>query len=154
MTLKKLKRGITEIYYGNSDLVYYPAIGLIIRATGHEFKCLVIQFIPNCVTEILKQLKDVDTYFFNARKSDDITMIITHAIDRMISRDYDIILLDGLLDCLDLIDNETLLELIKKRPFDVELVLTGKTDELPKSIYNSVELITMVTKNDNFPNNS
>ncbi|MEM3372825.1 MAG: cob(I)yrinic acid a,c-diamide adenosyltransferase [Candidatus Anstonellales archaeon] len=144
MTTKKLKRGITEIYYGDNDLVYYPAIGLITRALGHDFNILIIQFKENYVTNILKSIFNNEKYLFDVTKKDNLEFVYNFALEKLSSRTYDIVLLDSILDFFEELGEIKLVDLIKKRPFDVELVLTGKINELPKSIYNSAELITMV----------
>lgn len=141
----KLKRGIVEVYRGKSPYVQYSALGLVARASGHGMKCCIIQFRRNEITSALESLDFVENKLFSVQSREEAESALAHAEKALSGECYDIVVLDSVLDLGEEVLQAKVLEnLIRKRPFSVELVLTG--DSLPKAIYTLVDLITTVEK--------
>lgn len=143
--MKKLKRGIVEVYHGIPNNISSSPIGLLTRAAGHDMGCLFVQFLGNDITSLVQKLDYFQKKLFDVRKGDDIGTALEFLESSLVSRRFDIVVAD---EILTLLGNELtvgqLRQIISSKPFDVELVLTGK--DLPKDIYNLSELVTKVEK--------
>ena len=156
MNHSKNKRGYTQVYTGNGKGKTTAAIGLAIRAAGAGLKVFIAQFIKmGDYSEIkaLKRFSDLITVeqfglgrFTNSQPSQEDIAAARAGIERvknvMISDEYNIIILEeaNVAAMLGLFPVEELLKLIIDKPFDKELVITGR-GAAPRVIENA-DLVT------------
>jgi len=144
MRKKRLSQGLIQVYTGNGKGKTTAALGLALRAVGHGFRVLIIQFLKGRIAygelkaakKLSPQLTIVPMgreHFVNKKDP--------HPIDirwaekgwdlakRCIgSRKYDLVILDEVNVAVEygLIPLEELLALMKNKPKTVELILTGR----------------------------
>jgi cob(I)alamin adenosyltransferase len=142
---QKKFRGLIQVYTGNGKGKTTAALGLALRAAGHRFKVLVVQFLKGGIAYgELKSAKKLSPYLkiipmgrecFVDKKN-------PHPIDRrcarrgwelakksVLNRKYRMVILDEVNVAVDygLVSVEEVLELMKQKPPDVELILTGRS---------------------------
>jgi len=132
------------------------AIGQGIRATGHGFKVYMIQFMKgNYKYGEIEAIKHIPNFDLKQFGSPDLIAepgefdleegkkALNHAKDIIMSNEYDIVILDevGVAISMNVIHVEPVLELIKNKPENVELILTGGPKMHPK-IKELADLIT------------
>jgi cob(I)alamin adenosyltransferase len=156
-----LDTGLVEVYTGEGKGKTSAAFGLALRAVGRGLRVSMIQFIkggfeygelyvvdglPNFtlnafgrgkfITESPPSVEDVDIAedAFNAAKK------------AVLGGEYDVVILDEINVAikLDLIDEKEVLELIKNKPKNVEIVLTGRYAS--KRIIQAADLVTEFKK--------
>jgi cob(I)alamin adenosyltransferase len=155
---KKLEKGLIQVYTGNAKGKSTAAFGLTVRAAGHGFKVIIIQFMKtgNYYGEItgLKRLSpEVEVYSYgregfihrNGVKPEDIVLAhdaLNHAERMMLEPETDILILDEINNALffGLLTVKEVLEFIEKKPENVELVLTGRN--APTEIIERAHLVT------------
>ncbi len=140
---QKLERGMIHIYTGNGKGKTTASIGLAFRATGQGFKVYMIQFmkggidygellhVENCPNFEIKQFGRPG--FVNKENPEKIDIDFARQAleyaDKIIkSGEYDVVILDEINVALEwkLIDIDDVISLIKEKPGEVELVLTGR----------------------------
>ncbi len=138
----KRNRGYTQVYTGNGKGKTTAAIGLSIRAAGAGLKVFIAQFIKMGEYSEIKALKrftDLITVeqfglgrFTNRKPSWEDIEAAQKGLEKvkslMHSGEYKIIILEeaNVAVKLGLIAVEDLLELIIEKPYDTELVITGR----------------------------
>ncbi len=156
-----LETGLIEVYTGEGKGKTSAAFGLALRAVGRGLRVCMVQFIkggfdygelyvidglPNFtlkafgrgkfITESPPSVEDVDIAedAFNAAKQ------------AVLGGEYDVVILDEINVAvkLDLVDEKDVLDLIKKKPKQVELVLTGRY--ATKKIIETADLVTEFKK--------
>jgi cob(I)alamin adenosyltransferase len=153
----RLEKGLVQVYTGNGKGKTSAAFGLALRATGRGLKVCIIQFIKGgfdygelYVADKLPGLR-LMTFgrgkFVSEKKPDkeDIHLAeeaLETAENAVRSREYDVIVLDEINVALDLklIKTERVLQIIKDKPVQTELVLTGR--RAPKEIVEAADLVT------------
>ncbi len=153
----KLEKGLVQVYTGNGKGKTSAAFGLALRATGRGLKVCIIQFIKGgfdygelYVADKLPGLK-LKAFgrgkFVSEKKPDkeDVDLAeeaLKTAEEAVKSREYDVIVLDEVNVALNLklIRTERVLQLIKDKPAQTELVLTGR--KAPKEIIEAADLVT------------
>jgi|SRR3989338_3097884 len=160
---KKFKKGIVQIYTGDGKGKTTAAIGLALRAVGQGFKVYMIQFLKspklssgefkmkNAFGSNLK-LERLNTSWWSlksfkndehvARMKEFLKEEIIKLKDIISSGKYNLIILDEINICLfyGLIDLKELTELIKNKPVDLEIVLTGRY--APEELKEIADLVT------------
>ena len=140
----KLDQGCVQVYTGNCKGKTTAALGLAFRAVGRGLKVVMIQF--------MKGGGPYGEHLAAARLAPDLTIIPTGregwvnkdnpdkedidlavkalalAKDKLLSGTYDMVILDEVNGavCFGLLPVEAVLELLRIRPQQVELVLTGR----------------------------
>jgi len=120
-------RGYVQVYTGNGKGKTTAAFGLALRAAGAGLKVYIGQFLKkgeyselNSINRF-KDLIKVEQFGGKRYRFKKIKEII-------FSREYDVVILDEINVALyyRLLSEEDLINLIKNKPSDVELVLTGR----------------------------
>lgn len=154
-----MELGLTEVYTGDGKGKTTAALGLALRAIGHGYKVLVVQFLKGKKDygEILasKKIKNLEIYQFgreeevNLMKPEKIDIELARkgfdfAMEKIFSGEYDVVILDeiNLAITFSLIPLHEVLNLIAKKPKSVELVLTGRF--CPKKIIDVADLVSEV----------
>ena len=156
MATKKKKKGYTQVYTGNGKGKTTAAIGLAIRAAGAGLKVYIAQFIKmGDYSEIkaLKRYSDLITVeqfglgrFTNGKPAPEDIEAAHKGLERvksvMLSSDYKIIILEeaNVAANLGLFPVQNLLKIIINKPYDKELVITGRGAS-PRIIENA-DLVT------------
>jgi len=139
-----LDQGLIQIYTGDGKGKTTAALGLALRAAGHDMQVYIVQFMKGwphygelvalrCQPNItLKQFGRPD--FVDRDNSDprDVRMAreaLQHSLDVIASGEYDVVVLDEINVALDfrLVSLEQVLGLLDAKPRHVELVLTGRS---------------------------
>ncbi len=149
--------GTVQIYTGDGRGKTTAALGQAIRAAGHGFKVIVIQFMKGKINYgELKAAKRIPGFTIeqyglpsfvdrdNPSKED--IELAKKGFERakkvVMSSEYDMIILDEINVALDygLVSLDEVIELIKKRPKHIELILTGRY--APKKLIKIADLVT------------
>lgn len=137
------KKGLVLVYTGDGKGKTTAAMGLMLRALGHEQRVLLVQFMkgqPSGELEAIKRfLPQVDIIqsgrdvFVDSSDPDEIDITLaqeafSQVADVARKDDYDLIILDELNVAVDygLIQEEDVLALIKSRYQALSLVITGR----------------------------
>ncbi|MDJ0831670.1 MAG: cob(I)yrinic acid a,c-diamide adenosyltransferase [Desulfobacterales bacterium] len=137
-----MKRGFVQVYTGNGKGKTTAAIGLAIRAAGAGLKVFIGQFIKmGDYSEIkaLKRYTDLITVeqfglgrFADGKPSPEDIAAAQQGLKRvraiMASKEYKIIILEeaNIAVMLGLIAVQDLISLIVNKPYEMELVITGR----------------------------
>jgi len=156
--MKKLKKGFVQIYTGNGKGKSTAAIGQAVRAAGFGLKTYIVQFMKEFPYNELISLKHLsewitieqfggDEFVYKkelpgeeelakARKG------LQSAKEKMLNGKYDLIILDEAIVAIyfKLIETRELVEFIKAKPNDVELILTGRY--CPAELIDLADLVT------------
>ena len=154
-------RGLTIIHTGDGKGKSTAAFGLALRAYGAGLNVLILQFIKG--RQISGELKALELIskipaenkieirqcglgFIDKNKIDEHKMAAESALEiaraEILSEKWDLIILDEIIYCVKfkLIDVEKVLELMKIRPAQLHLVLTGR--DAPQSLIDAADLVT------------
>lgn len=158
-TQKTLEVGLVQVYTGNGKGKTTAALGQALRASGHNLKSVIIQFlkggsysgefkaIENCFPLI--KIYQVGRPFFIDKKKipqkdielnrEGLTLAEGIATGK---NDITILILDEINVALNLgiIKTEEVINLIKNKRPDIELILTGRN--APKEIIDIADLVT------------
>ncbi|MBI3585062.1 MAG: cob(I)yrinic acid a,c-diamide adenosyltransferase [Nitrospinae bacterium] len=160
---KKFKKGIVQVYTGDGKGKTTAAIGLALRAAGQGFKVYMIQFLksPKLSSGEFKmkdafgnnlKLERLNTpwwslkSFKNDKHVEKMKEFLKEEMiklkDIISSGKYNLIILDEINICLfyGLIDLNDVIELIKNKPADLEIVLTGRY--APEELKKIADLVT------------
>jgi cob(I)alamin adenosyltransferase len=152
----KLEKGLVQVYTGNGKGKTSASFGLALRAVGRGLKVYVIQFIkggfdygelyvvdklPGLTLEAFGRGK-----FVSEKKPDmvdiDLARQALAKAQEIMKGEVDVLILDEINVAvnLKLIDVEEVLELMRKKPEHMELVLTGR--KAPVEIVQAADLVT------------
>ncbi len=141
-----MKRGLVIVLTGNGKGKTSSALGMALRASGHGMKTSIIQFIKKG-TDIgeAEGIKKLSPYVelisggrgFVGHNSDETRQkphieaaenTLKVAIEKITSGIYDIVVLDEINNAVDkkLIRIEDLIKLIKEKPPELHLIITGR----------------------------
>ncbi len=144
MKNKKFSQGLIQVYTGNGKGKTTAALGLGLRAAGHHLKVLMIQFLKGGISYgELKSSRKLHPFlkivpmgrecFVNKKNPDSIDRRWAErgwklARESVMSRDYQVIILDEINVAVKygLVRVNELLALMKDKPDNVELILTGR----------------------------
>jgi cob(I)alamin adenosyltransferase len=156
--MKKLEQGFVQIYTGNGKGKSTAAIGQAVRAAGFGARTYIVQFMKEFPYNELISLKHLSEWITIEQFGGDefvykkelpgeeelakARMGLHSAKEKMLSSDYDIIILDEAIVAIyfKLIVTEDLIEFIKTKPTNVELILTGRY--CPKELIELADLVT------------
>ena len=160
--MQKKTKGLVIVYTGNGKGKTTAALGMTLRAAGHGKKILIVQFIKNfqnygelkfakkydCGIEIkgmgkgYVQIKGDKFPFEEHVKA--AQQALQFAKDKILSKEYDIIVLDEINIALDkkLLSLDEVIEVIQQKPPDLHLILTGRN--APKKLIQLADLVSEV----------
>ena len=155
------EKGLVIVYTGNGKGKTTAALGMALRAVGYEHKVCMLQFIkgswhygeidsskklePNF--ELIPVGKGFVGILDDNSPREEHEKYAAEAVkicrEKIFSGKYDVVILDEVNYAinLDLIDVQDIIKIIKEKPFELDLVLTGRNvkDEI-------VELADLVTE--------
>jgi cob(I)alamin adenosyltransferase len=153
-----LKQGFTQVYTGNGKGKTTAAIGQAVRAAGAGLKSYIIQFMKEYPYSEINTLKKLNEWITIEQKGNDDFVYkkelpseeekvkareaLGKAENLMLGRTYNLIILDEILVTIyfKLLTTEEIISVIKKKPEDVELILTGRY--CPDEIIKLADLVT------------
>ncbi|MFH1540924.1 MAG: cob(I)yrinic acid a,c-diamide adenosyltransferase [Elusimicrobiota bacterium] len=149
-----------QIYTGNGKGKTTAAMGLVLRALGHEMKICIVQFFKNQnfygEQKILKKFKNLKFYSFikkhphlypaseikikDIKKECEKAVVLIEKI--MKEKKYDLLILDELNIVIrdKFIELSKIVKLLKEAPKEMEIVMTGR--DANKKILKLADLIT------------
>ncbi|MFC2068236.1 cob(I)yrinic acid a,c-diamide adenosyltransferase [Chloroflexota bacterium] len=159
--LKPFGRGLVQVFTGDGKGKTTAALGTVLRALGHGLRVYVAVFMkgnyPYGEWETLSRLPKVKVTRFGFRKFTDPAHIKPQEIEQakqalassreaMLSGDYDLVILDEINIAVgwNLVELDEVIQLIKSRPQNVELILTGRYAH--KEIIKLADLVTECLK--------
>ncbi|MEW6141790.1 MAG: cob(I)yrinic acid a,c-diamide adenosyltransferase [Chloroflexota bacterium] len=150
-----LSKGLMQVYTGDGKGKTTAALGLAMRAVGQGLKVIFIQFMkgdPNCGEHRfvekyhpfeLVQLHQSDVFSTPKEQLQrEAAETFAFAEKALTGGQYDVVILDEVLVAVrdGLLDGVQVMELIRKRPEKVELVLTGRN--APPEVVKAADLVT------------
>jgi cob(I)alamin adenosyltransferase len=156
--LHPLGRGYVQVYTGNCKGKTTAALGLAFRAMGRGLKTYIGQFMKGQQYGELEAARLVKPYITieqygkkgfthvkNPPKREDVRMAqegLAKARKAMLAGDYDIVIFDEIITahCFHLVSIDNMLDLIKNKPDNVEIVLTGRY--APQELIDAADLVT------------
>ena len=156
--MSKLKQGFVQIYTGNGKGKSTAALGQAVRAAGFGLKTYIAQFMKEYPYNELISLKHLSEWIsieqfggdeFVYKKQlpgeeelDKAKRGLESAKEKMLSGEFDLIILDEAIVAIyfKLIETKDLVEFIKSKPENVELILTGRY--CPEELIELADLVT------------
>ena len=153
-----MKKGLIQVYTGNGKGKTTAALGLALRAVGHQMKVLIVQFMKGNVrygeVESAKKLSPHLTMIQVGRETfisksnpdpEDLQFAregFLMARKAIQNKEYDIVILDEINLAIDygLIPLDDLLQMMDSKPETVELILTGRN--VNRAILERADLVT------------
>ena len=153
-----MKKGIVQVYFGNGKGKTTAAAGQALRALYHGYKVFFIQFLKAAdwksgEIQLMNRFSNFRSIqagvghpmFYSVRKKptkiqvrDEQRRLFNLAMSEM--DQYDMVVLDEVLNCGDLLVKKSLESIIAARPNETELVFTGR--KFPKKLLKKVNLVT------------
>ncbi len=153
-----MQKGFIQVYTGNGKGKSTAAIGQVIRGAGFGLKSYVLMLMkefPYNEIKIFEQLNNFisfaqvgkDDFVFRKELPSEIEKqkikdALTDFTNKMLSNEFDILVLDEIFVAIyfRLTSTEDLLNIIKHKPENVELILTGRY--CPKEIIEIADIVT------------
>tara|TARA_Y100001958_G_scaffold108553_1_gene76237 strand:+ start:241 stop:774 length:534 start_codon:yes stop_codon:yes gene_type:complete len=154
------EKGLVIVYTGNGKGKTTAALGMALRAVGYEHKVCMLQFIkgswhygeidsskklePNF--ELIPVGKGFVGILDDNSPREEHEKYAAEAVkicrDKIFSGKYDVVILDEVNYAinLDLIDVQDIIKIIKEKPFELDLVLTGRN--VREEIVELADLVT------------
>ena len=143
LPFKTSTKGLVEIFTGDGKGKTSAALGIALRALGHNFRVHIIFFMkgdfPYGEQRILAELPNVtfakfgfetfvDPANVKPEEKEEGQKALEAARKAMLSLEYDIVVLDevNVATAWKLIDTDDVIKLINDKPEKVELILTGR----------------------------
>jgi cob(I)alamin adenosyltransferase len=158
---KKNEKGLVQVFTGNGKGKTTAALGTILRAAGHGFRVFIVFFMKGNYDygeySTLAKLPNVDMASFGFRHLTDPNNIKAEEIEQarlalaatreaVLSGNYDLVVADEVNVALsfNLIKLDEVVRLIRDKPPDVELILTGRYAD--NKIIEMADLVTEMVK--------
>lgn len=153
--MKTFKKGYVQVYTGNGKGKTTAAIGLSIRAAGAGLNVLFVQFVKGLEYSEHKALKKFDNitvkqfgrgnFIHSKPTKDDIKKAeegYNFVVNAFKENKYNIIVLDeaNIAVFFKLFSSDDLIRLIKLKPDDAELIITGRYAS--EDVINAADLVT------------
>lgn len=160
MTTKNGK-GLVQIFTGNGKGKTTAALGTVLRAAGHGLRVFIVFFmkgdyaygeygslakLPNVVVSSFGFRKLTDPTNIKPEEREQAKLALASARDAILSGDYDLVVVDEINVALsyNLIELEDVIQLIKDKPSNVELILTGRY--VDTKLVEMADLVTEMVK--------
>ena len=153
-------KGYVQVYTGNGKGKTTAALGLALRAAGAGLKVFIAQFckgLDYSELEALKLLRDsieIKQYgkpsFIHGKPCEEDKKLakegLTASKEAIESKKYDVIILDeaNIAVHYNLISIDDLLEIIDKKPDNIELIITGRNAK--KELIKKSDLVTRMSE--------
>ncbi len=154
-------KGLVQVFIGNGKGKTSAALGAVIRALGHGLRVYVVFFMkgdyPYGEFSTLRKLPNVNIASFGFRRLTDPANIKLEEIEQakqalsavreaMLSGNYDMVVLDevNVAAAWKLIELNEVVKLIKDKPSNVELILTGRYADA--KVIELADLVTEMVK--------
>ncbi|MCL2322309.1 MAG: cob(I)yrinic acid a,c-diamide adenosyltransferase [Oscillospiraceae bacterium] len=139
-----MERGYIEVYTGNGKGKTTAMIGLTVRAVGANLKVFIGQFMKDAIYSEIKALRErfpevtIEQFgsgkgFVHANRISDkdiesASYGYKRSLEALTSSLYDVVILDeiNVAAFMNIISKKEVLDLMDKKPPNVELVLTGR----------------------------
>lgn len=162
----KSKLGLVQIFWGNGKGKTTSALGTALRACGNGYNVHLVQFMKNGTGDYEidhpGEIKALEKFTnFTYKRFGTGTWVIgrpkPHHIEKVnealiylkssFNKDFDIIIADEILYAvqLGLLEENNIVELIKTKPKNKELILTGSHIPFP-NIFELADLVTEIKK--------
>ncbi|MBI4284354.1 MAG: cob(I)yrinic acid a,c-diamide adenosyltransferase [Chloroflexi bacterium] len=139
----RIHTGLVQIFTGDGKGKTTAALGTVLRAVGHGLRVFIVFFMKGeyayCERPVLAQLPNVkmacfgSLEFVNPRnvkpeEKEQACLALAAAREAMLSGSYDLVILDevNVAVAWKLVELHEVTRLIKDRPANVELILTGR----------------------------
>ena len=156
-----LERGLVQVFTGDGKGKTSVALGIVLRALGHGLRVYITFFMkgdyPYGERRILTKLPNVDIASFGGKGFIDPANIRPEDIEQakqalaaarkaMLSGKYDLVVLDevNLTVAWKLVELDEVVRLIKDKPQNVELILTGR--QADTELIKLADLVTEMLK--------
>jgi len=154
-----MEKGLTQVYWGNGKGKTTAALGTALRSINHKYKVHLVQFLKNSPTGELDTLSNFYNFSYKqfgsgefikekpSKKDTEKTKEAFKHLKQALKKDYDIIIADEILYAVQfgLLKESQVARLIKSKPQDKELILTGSHQPF-KKIFDLADLITEIKK--------
>ncbi|MEN6378636.1 MAG: cob(I)yrinic acid a,c-diamide adenosyltransferase [Methanofastidiosum sp.] len=154
-------KGLIEVYTGNGKGKSTAAFGLTLRASGRGLKSMIIQFMKQGNTYgehfAIEKIENIEIVSFGKPKfvnfknpsKEDIDLVndaFEFSKKAINSGKYDIVILDEINIALHfkLLDIKKAIDLLKNKPENVEIVLTGRL--APQEIIELADLVSEIVE--------
>lgn len=157
-----MRQGLIHAYCGNGKGKTTASIGLSIRAIGRGMKVIIIQFLKSKDTGELSCLAKLEpevrvfrfekkrgfVWTLNDKEKEELKSEIRNALKFakkvLDTRECDLLILDEILGAVEcgLIAVKELEELLKGKPQEIELVLTGRV--VPEELRENIDYISNI----------
>ncbi|MFC2002639.1 cob(I)yrinic acid a,c-diamide adenosyltransferase [Chloroflexota bacterium] len=161
MSRKSLDQGLVEVFTGDGKGKTSAALGVALRALGHNLKVYIVYFMkggyPYGEQQLLTQLPNISFSIFGSKHFVDPTSVkpeereearkaLEKAREVVSSGSYDVVILDevNVAVAWKLIEVGGVLELIKAKPRNVEVILTGR--HAAQRVIDAADLVTDMRK--------
>jgi len=151
--------GLIQIYTGKGKGKTTAALGLAVRAVGHNFKVAIIHFMKIWDYGEVKSLRKLGIDLFRYGTTElidpknpspidyeEANKALLKAEEVIEKSDYDILILDEINVAIDfnLIPLKRVIDLIDKKPNKLELVLTGRN--CPQELIERADLVSFINE--------
>lgn len=155
LNVDKSHRGLVQVYTGPGKGKTTAALGLALRAAGHDFRVVMIRFFERDFSYgehlFVSKYQPFEIVRLNQRKSATLSreerrsvaqQTLAFAEGVLLEGNHNLVILDDIFDAVEMeaISVEDIVRLITVRPQWVELVLTGRS--APREIMKRADLVT------------
>jgi len=151
------RKGLVEIFTGDGRGKTSAALGVVLRALGHDFRVCIVQFmkgsypygeqktlasLPNVTVAAFGRLSFVDPRNVQEEDKREAKKALDAAREAMLSGRYDLMVLDevNVAAAWGLVGVDEVIKLVKDKPEGVELILTGRYAD--KRLVTLADLVT------------
>ena len=152
-----ITNGLIHIYTGNGKGKTSAALGLALRACGHDLRVILIQFIKGSISgehtftskyksfRILKLNNDDCFGKSEEQQKEEARDTLEIAVRTLTSQEYDIVIFDEIFMAYNMrfITIDEIINLMDIKPFRVELIMTGRM--APAAAIERADLVTEMT---------
>lgn len=137
------RKGLVEVFTGDGRGKTSAALGVVLRALGHDFRVCIIHFMkgnypygerktlarfPNVTLAVFGRASFVDPHNVEEEDRKEARRALDAAREAMLSGRYDLVVLDevNVASAWGLVGLDDVIKLIEGKPENVELILTGR----------------------------